>query len=95
MPYHVAITGFYSLLLLLNIFSAFDIEIEKIRSIENFIHSLPERPISLNAPHETRNFGVKYKTQKELFYRKFFENYQIQDQMSDSWALKALQNKYH
>jgi hypothetical protein len=66
-----------------------------VRSIENFISSLPERPISLNAPHKTRNLGVKYKTQKEIFFKNFFENHQIEDHMGDYWALKALKNKYH
>ena len=65
------------------------------RSIENFISSLPERPISLNSSHKSRNLGLKYKTQKEIFFKNFFENHQIEDHMSDCWALKAVKNKYH
>ena len=90
----MAITGFFHDYYDFNLFSAFDTEIEKLRSIENFISCLPERPISLNSPHKARNLGSQYKTEKELFYQRFLENSKIQDNMSDSWALKALKNEY-
>ncbi|CAG5110745.1 Oidioi.mRNA.OKI2018_I69.chr2.g5115.t1.cds [Oikopleura dioica] len=67
-----------------------DTNIEKIRAIENFVSSLPESPVKLNSPHTPKNLRQKFEFEQKSFFEYFFEKYQIEDHMTDSWALKAL-----
>ncbi|CAG5110750.1 Oidioi.mRNA.OKI2018_I69.chr2.g5120.t1.cds [Oikopleura dioica] len=61
-----------------------DTNIEKIRAIENFNAN------SLALPHTPKNLRQKFEFEQKSFFEDFFEKYQIEDHMTDSWALKAL-----